>query len=439
MKHFIKSQLRLVKSLSTCIGNTINDLIQSFSNKPVISIVILNWNRDYLLRTTVHSALSTTKVNYELIIVDNNSSDSSRQWLKRFSETHPRANLILMNENKGGESINEGIRKAQGKYIFVCENDLEFLPQWDLRMLACFSQNPNLGQLSPFSPFPEENFGEIWSLKSFKSGSSDSDFYITEENLGTSCMLPREIALTLNWGSLKSEDQKILLPADGPISQQIRGKSLLTAWSKNYLLINWGHNKFTKRIDPEYTQRNTQIKIENNIDGLKATDSVDIISNHHSINEFAEMKMQIDNLQKTIQKLQNTTPYANLVEEAMKVKYLSFLFYDTGEGFSQKNTCVSSHLYNGEFELNFDLTGICSIQKLRWDPLEGSSIKLSGLQFLIVDENSKKIEIQTSKNNGFTNLAGEIVFETKDPWVEFETNCSKIQKIIIRGQLYILS
>lgn len=432
-------QLPKVKAISNYIGNTMNCLKQGFTHQPVISIVILNWNRDYLLRTAVHSALSTTKVKYELIIIDNNSSDSSRLWLKRLSETHPRINLILMDENKGGESINEGISKAQGKFVFICENDLEFLPQWDLKMLACFSKNPNLGQLSPFSPFPEESFGEIWSLKSFKSGSLEDDFYITEENLGTSCMLPREIALTLNWGSLKSDNQKILLPADGPISQQIRGKCLLTAWSKKYLLINWGHNKSTKRIDHEYTKKNTLIKIENNIDGLITTDSVAITSNDYSINEFAEMKMQIENLRKTIQKLQNAMPYANLIEEAMKVKYLSFLFYDTGEGFNQKNTYVNSHLYNGKFELSFDLAGIDSIQKLRWDPLEGASIKLCNLKIFLIDEKSEKIEIITFKSNGFSNRAGDIIFETKDPWIEFDASYFQIQKVIICGQLYILS
>ena len=47
-----------------------------------LSTVLLNWNRIDLLRTTVKSYLATVKENYELIIIDNNSTDGSRDFIE---------------------------------------------------------------------------------------------------------------------------------------------------------------------------------------------------------------------------------------------------------------------------------------------------------------------------------------------------------------------
>jgi len=102
--------------------------------KPLVSIVILNYNAGKLLINCVRSITKSKYSNYEIIVVDNNSNDQSHKECKNEFE---QIRLIENKENFGYcEGNNIGIRKANGKFItilnpdtIVNENWLEFLMQ----------------------------------------------------------------------------------------------------------------------------------------------------------------------------------------------------------------------------------------------------------------------------------------------------------------------
>ena len=58
------------------------------SDDIVISTVILNWNRSDLLRVTIESYLKTVDVPYQLIIVDNGSTDDSREVIEELQRKY---------------------------------------------------------------------------------------------------------------------------------------------------------------------------------------------------------------------------------------------------------------------------------------------------------------------------------------------------------------
>jgi glycosyltransferase involved in cell wall biosynthesis len=58
----------------------------SEANETLITTVILNWNRADLLKMTVESYLKTIEVPYELIIIDNGSTDDSRKIIKELND-----------------------------------------------------------------------------------------------------------------------------------------------------------------------------------------------------------------------------------------------------------------------------------------------------------------------------------------------------------------
>jgi len=110
---------------------------------PKISTIIINWNRLHLLKKTVESYLSTISVPYELIIVDNASTDGSKEFIESVCNKDPNHIGIILTKNIGGEAINVGLELAGGSFLHVSENDIEYITGWDEEMLSKFDAGTN--------------------------------------------------------------------------------------------------------------------------------------------------------------------------------------------------------------------------------------------------------------------------------------------------------
>jgi GT2 family glycosyltransferase len=87
-----------------------------------VSIIIVNYNTAGLLYNCISSLKEKTKdLDYEIIIVDNGSSDDSCDMVRKF---HPELTLIENKENLGfGRANNQGAAIARGKYLFLLNTD----------------------------------------------------------------------------------------------------------------------------------------------------------------------------------------------------------------------------------------------------------------------------------------------------------------------------
>ena len=97
-----------------------------------LSIVIPTLNKEKILINCIdsikHSAKKCNISNYEIIVVDDHSSDQSYKLLNR---KHPDVRLILHNQNKGfGASCNDGIREAKGDIIILLNDDTIVAENW---------------------------------------------------------------------------------------------------------------------------------------------------------------------------------------------------------------------------------------------------------------------------------------------------------------------
>jgi len=106
-------------------------LMRRLSEVGIISVVILNFNGKGYLDNCLSSMRSQTLKSYEVIVVDNGSTDGSVEYL----ETHyPWVQVIKNRTNLGfAGGINSGIRQAKGEYILTLNNDT----QADNRFLEC--------------------------------------------------------------------------------------------------------------------------------------------------------------------------------------------------------------------------------------------------------------------------------------------------------------
>lgn len=241
----------------------------SIDATPLISTVLLNWNRADLLRRTLTSYVETQSVPHELIIVDNASEDRSREVIKDFLHKLPMAKAVLLQENIGGEALNVGIRQCRGRIVHLSENDLEYYPGWVETALELFGSFPSLGQLSLFSPVPED--AEVWELHpSVLRHSRGRYLYEAIHNVGTSSLVRRDIfEKGVRVRNISTETGSFLFPDDGALSSDIRALGYMVAWSPRYLASNIGHTleEFTNRI--EYYQDNYRSKYWLGIEGWK--------------------------------------------------------------------------------------------------------------------------------------------------------------------------
>lgn len=102
--------------------------MENTKNNPIdISVVIVNWNTRRLLRNCIVSIYENVKgLKYEIIVIDNGSSDNSADMVKK---TFAGVKLIVNNENRGFASANnQGILAAQGRYVLLLNSDTVVLP-----------------------------------------------------------------------------------------------------------------------------------------------------------------------------------------------------------------------------------------------------------------------------------------------------------------------
>ncbi len=108
-------------------------------NKPLVSIIILNYNAGQLLIDCVDSILKTEYPNFEVIVVDNASKDHSHQTCK---EKFPNIVLIENKENLGYcEGNNVGIRIAKGEFVVILNPDTLAEPNWLTKLVEAYEEH----------------------------------------------------------------------------------------------------------------------------------------------------------------------------------------------------------------------------------------------------------------------------------------------------------
>ena len=90
-----------------------------------VSVIIPTYNRKNLLKRALHSVSSQTFVPHEIIIVDDGSSDGTKDWvLERF----PYVRYIYQDNSGVSSARNAGIKEAKGSWIAFLDSDDEWMP-----------------------------------------------------------------------------------------------------------------------------------------------------------------------------------------------------------------------------------------------------------------------------------------------------------------------
>jgi GT2 family glycosyltransferase/glycosyltransferase involved in cell wall biosynthesis len=117
---------------------------------PRASIIIVTYNNLLLTRLCLESVIRNTQyLNYEVIIVDNDSRDGTPDYLRALAHEHSHVSVILNQDNLGfAKANNQGIARATGEYLVLLNNDTIVPPGW-LSRLLWHLLDPAVGLVGP--------------------------------------------------------------------------------------------------------------------------------------------------------------------------------------------------------------------------------------------------------------------------------------------------
>lgn len=109
---------------------------------PTVSVVIPTYNRAGLLGRSIRSVLNQSYTDFEIIVVDDGSSDDTRDVVAEFVDQ--RITYVRLSKNIGaGGARNVGIRMSRGKFLAFQDSDDEWLPEKLTRQMSTFEQGPS--------------------------------------------------------------------------------------------------------------------------------------------------------------------------------------------------------------------------------------------------------------------------------------------------------
>ena len=112
----------------------------------MISVIIPNWNGAAHLPECLAALHAQTDRDFEVLVVDNNSTDES---LRLLAARHSAVRVIALQHNAGFTgACNAGLSAAFGSLLVLLNNDTAAAPDWLAEVRAAFARNPNAGSVA---------------------------------------------------------------------------------------------------------------------------------------------------------------------------------------------------------------------------------------------------------------------------------------------------
>jgi len=119
-------------------------LDQRVSESPLVSVLISNYNYEHFLEEAVDSALKQTYSKLEVVVVDDGSTDGSRELIESYGDRV----IPVLKENGGQASAcNAGFRASKGEIVIFLDADDVLLPDTVGKVVAAFQSRPGVAKV----------------------------------------------------------------------------------------------------------------------------------------------------------------------------------------------------------------------------------------------------------------------------------------------------
>jgi glycosyltransferase involved in cell wall biosynthesis len=112
------------------------------SMEPRVSVIIPTYNRAEFIAETVESVLDQTYQNMETIVIDDGSTDNTRDVLRKYQD---KIDYIYQDRSERSKARNEGFRHSKGDYIAFLDSDDVWLPAKLEKQVQILDETPDMG------------------------------------------------------------------------------------------------------------------------------------------------------------------------------------------------------------------------------------------------------------------------------------------------------
>ncbi|WP_345955715.1 glycosyltransferase family A protein [Mucilaginibacter sp. PAMB04168] len=145
---------------------------------PAVTVIIPNYNHHKFLRERIESVLNQSYTNFEVMIMDDCSTDASRQLIEEY-RTHPKVTQIVYNQQNSGSTFkqwNKGVDMAHSELIWIAESDDVAHPDLLQTLVPPMLNNANL-VLSYCQSLRINAESEVFANWLFKTDDLDKDLF----------------------------------------------------------------------------------------------------------------------------------------------------------------------------------------------------------------------------------------------------------------------
>jgi GT2 family glycosyltransferase len=139
-----------------------------------LSIIIISYNTKVITESCLKSifqSLRNSTINYEIIVIDNASTDESKSMLKEFNRLNSsKLHIIFNSENVGfAKANNQAVKEAKGEYILFLNSDIVVLNNSIIQLFDYYRQHDHVvnflgGRLLNKDMSPQSSCGPFYSL-----------------------------------------------------------------------------------------------------------------------------------------------------------------------------------------------------------------------------------------------------------------------------------
>jgi len=132
-------------------------------------IVMAVWNNLDLTKNCIDSIIKNTDIDYRLVIIDNASSDETKNYLERLKDKEGARVSLIRNENNLGfiKAVNQGMKLSKAPYVCLINNDTIVAKGWLDEMIRVAESSPNIGLVNPSSNTLGQKMGKGESLEGY--------------------------------------------------------------------------------------------------------------------------------------------------------------------------------------------------------------------------------------------------------------------------------
>ncbi|SEH97837.1 Glycosyl transferase family 2 [Pseudomonas asplenii] len=154
---------------------------QSLAEKPLVSVVVIVYNQSNYIRECIQSILSQDYENFEVIVSDDASTDTTGAILKSLQEENPdKIRLNLATANMGiTRNCNAGLSMARGKYVAMFAGDDLMLPGRISKQVRFLEENPTYSICGSYVQIIDGN-GRAVKVQKDKSGKKNPHYSLSD-------------------------------------------------------------------------------------------------------------------------------------------------------------------------------------------------------------------------------------------------------------------